>query len=1149
MLRIRGFLPYILIVFFNAFVDLGHKILIQNTLYQTANAEHFSLMSSIINGFILLPYLLLFTPSGFIADKFKKVIVLRITAAAAIPLTIIATWSYFQGYFYVAFGITLLLATQSALNSPAKYGYIKELFGKANIAKANAIVQTTAIIAILAGTFVFSLIFDHYLKLYGLEHNLDRSVIMKAFAPAGFVLILLSSAETLCTFLIPKKVAADPDSTYGFNGYIKGHYLKRYLLETTKSQIVFLCIIGLALFWGINQVMLASYGAYLKEFAGDPSAVFVQSALALGGIGILFGASYAGRVSRGFIETGLIPAASIGICICLFILTHFTNHILILILFFIYGIFGGMLVVPLNSLIQFNAKSSRLGKVMATNNFIQTLFMLGFLIANIVYISLGGNIRVFLLFLVVIAIAATIYSIHKLPQALLRYLLYFVFSKMYRLKVNGLDNLPSTGGVLLLGNHISFIDWAILQIASPRPIRFVMARVYFDKWYLRWLLNKMGVIPISPGRSKTALETVHQGLKNGDVVALFPEGRLCRNGQLGYFHTGFERAAKDSNATIVPFYLLGLWGTSTTYATSRYKRLTKSRRREVSVSFGPGITDSATAVDVKQKVMQLSITAWKNYIASLGTISEVWLERIKQLPNSKTIVDSIGLSLSNLQLFSIILYMRRKMQAELKKQQHIGILLPAGTAGVIGNMTVLLMGKVVVNLNYTTSQKNLLAAISEANIQIIITAKAFIKKLSAKGYDLSELLEQVKPLYIEDFNSPTKKLIIFRNMLMLRLLPLKILKLLFIKKQNSLQVAAILFSSGSESKPKGIELTHRNIIGNAKQISNIFNIEDNDNMLSVLPLFHAFGLTATTIMPLLEGTPIICHSDPTDVVRIARLVHEHKITVMCSTSTLLGMYCRNKKVLPQMLHSLRLVIAGAEKLSEQVRHNFKQKFNLDIYEGYGATEVAPVASANLPDTLISKEWQVQITHKPGTVGLPVPGTAFKIVDPQTLVELPIGSEGMILIGGTQVMKGYLNNPEKTNHVLVPDGDITWYITGDKGYLDEDGFLTIVDRYSRFAKIGGEMISLSAVEQAIENIIDNNDVEIIALNVPDDKKGEKIIILHTGNIDTKKIREGLLTETGSNLMTPSDYIKVETLPKLGSGKKDYATAQNLYFKLM
>ena len=719
-----------------------------------------------------------------------------------------------------------------------------------------------------------------------------------------------------------------------------------------------------------------------------------------------------------------------------------------------------------------------------------------------------------------------------------------MFSKFYRLRVNGLDNLPAIGGVLLLGNHISLFDWAILQVASPRPIRFVMEKVYYDKWYLRWLLDKMNVIPFDKTSPHQAFEQAKSALLKGEVVALFPEGQLCRNGQLGQFHADFEQIIRNTGKPIVPFYLLGIWGTASTFATQHYKRLSKSRTRPVSVSFGAALDDSVDVVLVKQMVTQLSISAWDIYIASLGTIPELWLDRVKQIPNSVALIDSIGLTLTNIQLLSTVLYMGFQWRHLLRKQHRIGILLPAGVAGIIANLTVLFRGKTVVNLNYTSSEQTLLSALKEANITTIITARAFVTKLEQKGYSLDKVLAKVNTIHLEDYRKPSRKLVIFANMMFVRLLPLLLLNFLLVRKHDTNRTAAILFSSGSESKPKGIELSHQNIIGNAKQICSVFNIEEHDKMLSVLPLFHAFGLTATTVMPLLEGTPVVCHPDPTDVVNIAQLIEKYKVSIMCATSTFLSMYCRNKKVLPDMLASLRLVIAGAEKLSTQVRTDFKHKFDLNIYEGYGATEVAPVASANLPNAEASELWQVQVTQKVGTVGLPVPGTAFKIVDPETLEPLPVNTEGMILIGGTQVMKGYLNDPARTEQALIPEGKYTWYITGDKGKLDEDGFLTIVDRYSRFAKIGGEMISLGLVEQKIEKFLNNPDIEIMAVAVPDAKKGEKIILLYTGEIDPKEIRASFIAEPGNNLLIPSKYLAVTDIPKLGSGKKDYASGKLL-----
>jgi acyl-[acyl-carrier-protein]-phospholipid O-acyltransferase/long-chain-fatty-acid--[acyl-carrier-protein] ligase len=1149
MLRTKGSLAYLVMVFLNAFIDFSHKTLIQHTIYLSTNLHPSIWFVVFINACMLLPYLLLFTPSGFIADKFKKTNVLRITAIINILCTLIAAWSYSQGHFVMATIVILLLSLQNVLNSPAKYGYIKEQFGNSDLARGNAIVQAAIIAAIISSTFIFSLLFNGLINHDGLQTSVDKSSILQALSPAGYLLILLAIIESVCTFLLPSKSAADSSSQYHFENYVKAGYLREYLNKATRSQVVLLCMVGLGIFWGITQVLLFNYGAFLQISMINTSLLFAQSAVIFGGIGMLLGAIIIGRVSRGFIETSLIPIAAFGICLCILLLTHVRSHFIICCLWIIYGIFGGFIVVPLNALIQFNARDSWLGKTIASNNFLQACCIASFVIISIIYRDLGGNMRYLLYLLCLFSLGCSIYIFNKLPQVLIRYLLYFLFSKFYRLNVNGLNNLPSSGSALLLGNHISFFDWAILQVASPRPIRFVLTLKDYDKWYFRWLLKKMNTILINSEMKKDDIRLIRQALIDGDLVALFPENRLCRNGQLGHFYNDFEEVVKNTDAPIIPFYLLGLWGAATTHATEHYKKLSKSRTRAISVSFGNVVENNMTALELKQKIIELSIVAWKNFVTSLGTIPDVWLDRVKQIPRSLCLIDSMGLKLNNIQLFSTVLYARQRIKHLIKPSQNVGVLLPAGAGGIIANLTVLMMGKTVVNLNYTANEKNIKMMLADANIKSVITAKPFLKRLEEKGYSFATLLSDVSVIYIEELSTPLRKLAILRNMIFIRLMPLNFLRKLLIYKHNSLQTATIMFSSGSESKPKGVELTHRNIIGNAKQCSNVFNMEEHDKMLTVLPLFHAFGFTVTTIMPLIEGTPMICHPDPTDVVAVANLITQYKVTVMCATSTFLGMYCRNKKLLPPMLASLRLVIAGAEKLSEKIRHDFKQKFDLDIYEGYGTTEVAPVASTNLPDAIEDDKWQVQISQRIGTVGLPLPGTAFKIVDPDTLEELPLSEEGMILIGGTQVMKGYLHDPEKTRQVLVPDHDITWYITGDKGKLDKQGFLTIVDRYSRFAKIGGEMVSLSAVEQRIEKIINNNDIEIMAINVADDKKGEKIILLHTGEIDPKIIREKLAKVAGSNLMIPANYIKVDNIPKLGSGKKDFAGGKILLQSLM
>lgn len=1146
--KTRGFIPFLLVAFFNAFLDLGHKVLIQNTLYQTSGPHEYTILSATVNAFILLPYILLFTPSGFLADKFAKASVLRITALINIGIALLMTVCYYLGLFWLAFIFTLIFGTQSAINSPAKYGYIKEAFGKRAIAQANAYIQAVVIIAILAGTFVFTLLFAWLLHWHHIPATADKTTVLQAFAPLGFLLVLLAITEAILAFRLPQQAAADPNSTYTLQDYVQAKKVRGYLHDVSQQAIIRICIIGLSVFWAINQVLLAGYGAYLKQYTDYHSVIFAQGSLAIAGIGVLLGAMYAGRSSRGFIETGLIPLGCIGVTIGLFLMPHLTGSISILALFLIYGFFGGLLIVPLNALIQFHAPKNRLGKVLAANNLAQNIAMLSFLIATILLTESGANAVIIIVIMSIIALVGTVYAIYRLPQSLVRYVVYYLVYKFYRVSVWGLDNIPSRGGVLLLGNHTSYLDWAIIQITCPRPVRFVMNRQIYNKWYLKQLFRAFKVIPISTTGSKTSLDNIRSALDNGDVVAIFPEGFLSRNGQLGSFHPGFEKAATGLDITVIPFYLRGLWGSMTSLAPKRQR--VRANLRDISITYGEAVDPNIQAATLKNKIFELSIKAWSEYSASLTSIPDRWVDRAKAMGNQICLIDSSGKALSHHELLSAVGYFSRRLKPACKEQHNIAILLPPSAAGVITNLAILCLAKTVVNINYTTHPDNILYNLNNASVKIIITSELFIHKLQQRGIDLASVLADHTIIYLENLRGDYYKAALLFQLLKVKLLPRWLLKKCMLRTAKVSDVAAILFSSGSEGRPKGIELTHRNILGNSKQIISVLNPKPNERILCILPLFHAFGLASATLMPLLEGIGIICHPDPTDSVTIGKLAYQHQATILIGTSSFFSLYVRNKKLDSLMFKNIRLVIAGAEKLNHNVMRAFKDKFGLTIYEGYGTTEVAPVASSNFPDILCSDDWHVQKTHKVGTVGLPLPGSAFRIVDPDTLEPLPIGTPGMILIGGTQVMKGYLNDPIKTNQVLIRDGDITWYKSGDKGFLDADGFLTIVDRYSRFAKVAGEMVSLSAVERQVTTVIDHPELDLMIVAIADARKGEQLVLLYTANdLSADQLRQQLLASDINKLMLPAHYLLLDELPRLGSGKKDYVRAKQVARELL
>ena len=1143
LFRIAGFLPYVLMIFLNAFVDLGHKIVIQNTLFKTYDGDAQILLTAIVNALILLPFVLLFTPSGFLADRFPKNRVMRASAWAAVGLTLCITLFYYLGWFWPAFAMTFLLAAQSAFYSPAKYGYIKELVGKEALATANGWVQATTTTAILAGIFVFSILLEG--RLAGATFD-TPDAIMGLIAPLGWALVLCSVVELAIAYRLPR---TSEGGALGFDWgrYASGRYLRDNLRAAWDNQVIWLSIVGLSIFWAISQVILAAFPAFAKETLGETNTVVIQGMLACSGVGIILGSIIAGRVSRNHIETGLIPVGAIGIALALFLLPGLGSSWAHALNFLVLGVLAGFFLVPLNALIQFNAGESGLGRVLAANNFVQNLVMLGFLGLTVLaaWLEVGG--LVLMLALAVIALGGALYTIHQLPQSLVRFLIGRLMATRYRLNVIGLKNMPAQGGVLLLGNHVSWIDWAMVQLASPRPVRFVMERWIYERWYLRWFLDFFGVVPISRASSRQAIQTITQLIDAGEVVCLFPEGTLSKNGQLSEFKRGFELSARAAGSgVILPFYQRGLWGSRFSYASGKLRTNRRQGRvREVIVAFGSPLPLESGAERVKQAVFELSVTSWRAYVETLPTLPAVWLETAKRDPGAPAIVDSVGTTLTNRRLLTAVALFARRIR-RLAPEPAIGLLLPASSAGAIANLAALLAGKAVVNLNYTASPEALQASVEQAGVRHVITADRFLRKLEQRGIDPAAALPGVTLHPMEGLRARIGRVEALLVMGLTSLLPAAAIGRLFGHPSRPDDTAAILFSSGSEGTPKGIELTHRNILANVRQISDVLNTERDDVLLANLPLFHAFGLTATTFMPLLEGVPMVCHPDPTDAVGTAKAIARYRATVLCGTSTFLRLYARSPKVHPLMLQSLRIVVAGAERLAPEVREGFALKFHKEILEGYGATETTPVASVNVPDALETDTWKVQTGSRPGTVGMPLPGTSFRIVDPVTLETLPPGADGLILIGGVQVMKGYLGAPGKTAEAIVELDGRRWYKTGDKGHLDTDGFLTIVDRYSRFAKLGGEMISLTAVEDSVRKALEQPDLELVAVNVPDERKGERIVLLvavETG-LDAESLRRAMLANGANPLAIPSEVRSVDTIPKLGSGKTDFGSARRL-----
>jgi len=1152
---------FLAIIALNVLVDIGHKVTLQNIVFKTFDGTEQIILTTIINALIIIPFILLFSPSSFISNKYPKDKIIKTSAFIGMILSAGMVFAYLNGLFFVSFGILFLLGIQSAIYSPAKYAYIKILYGKDNLAKGNSHVQATVTFFILFSLTMFSFLFENSYS-FAKTDLISPDILLNSFLYISQIILGLSIFEFILSLKFKTTEKTNSEMKFSLPDYFQLKLLKKNINILKNTNGILLSIIGLSILMGITQGLLAVFPAYAQEFLHIDNVLEINGLWAMAGLGMILGSFIYSKYSTEYIELGTVPIGGLGVTTTLFLMTILDSYFLLSIDFIFFGIFGALFIVPLNSFIQFNAEDKSEGSVLAGNNWVQSVFFLIILSATTLFATFNINsLNILYIFTFILAIGS-LFTLKTLPQSLIQFVLSAIIKMRYKLTVHGIKNIPSEGPVLFLGNHISFLDWAIVQMSSPRSIKFVMDKKIYNKWYLKYILNWFGAIPIASGGSVSAMKTIAQELDKGHCVCLFPEGAITRNGSLSEFKKGFEKIlefTENKDIKIIPFYLHGLWGTVFGRANDYYVKKV-DRYFEVSISFGETVKKDISAVEIKKRIFDLSITSWNAFIEGTGTLADEIIKRAKFRGNQFSMADTTGLSLSGHKLLGLSVTLRNILEKRIKGQ-NIGLILPSTVIGNVTNLSTLMLGKTLVNLNYTSTIESLVAAAELADLKTIISSKKFIDKIKGKGFDLTPLLNKVEVIYLEDLKEEMTKPKILLNIIKTRLCTHEMISKIWVKNTKMNDTVAILFSSGSEGTPKGIELTNKNIIGNIKQVSNILDLNEDDVIIGNLPIFHAFGITVTTLLPMVEGIPVVSHPDPTDGLNIAKLAFKYKATVLIGTSTFLRLYTNNKKINPLMFESLRLVISGAEKLNEKVRLAFKEKYNKDILEGYGATETTPVASVNIPNKL-SPEFNLQVGNKQGTVGMPVPGSSMKIVDPQdleeyrtsliideksglkhNLVELKAGEEGMILIGGTQIMKGYLKNPEKTREALIMIDGSNWYITGDKGRLDEDGFLTIVDRYSRFAKLGGEMVSLTSVEDKVSKIMDNEEFDCMAINLPDVKKGEKILLIYTG-VD-EDIMPKLKSGFENKLMLPYKALQVEDIPKLGTGKKDFKTAKVKY----
>ncbi|QKF64111.1 acyl-[ACP]--phospholipid O-acyltransferase [Campylobacter corcagiensis] len=1132
LFKLRGFLVFTTIVLLNASIDLGHKITIQNTLVKSFTGDTLVTLTALVNLLILLPYVACFSLSGFINDKFSRTLVSRYAAASEIIFTAFITIAYFNGWFYFAFAMTILLAIQSAIYSPAKYSLIKQIVGEKNLGPANGVIEAVTIIAILASSLVFSIVFENFAVVSD-----NPGEIMKSVWFIGLILFITSSTETFLAYRLPYFKPTNKEAKFKPVKYITFGYLRENLSLIFKDKNIWLAVLGLSIFWALSQLIIAVFPAHYKFMSTDDNVIIIQLILAISALGLVFGSVFAGHCSKNHIELGLVPLGAALLFASLFMFANAHSLLMLVVCSISFGFAGGIFIVPLNANIQLFSKDDHMGRTIAASNFIQNIFMVGFLVIAIFFSTIKMSTTNIFLLASFTALLVAVIAFYVLKNISVRIIVLPFFKLFYTIRSHGLENIPKSGSALLLGNHITWIDWLFIQMVVKRPIKFVMHVRFYEGLGVKWLLKFFGAIPIGGSSSRSAFETISEELKNGSLVCLFPEGHMTRNSRMYDFQKGFEVAINGTNAPIIPFHMKGFWGSFWSLANKDFKKRTKKQRfrRILAISFGEMMPSGSNALEVKEAVKKQSFYSWDLYLKEQKPPHLQFLDSVRRNLFKVNIVNFDGKEVRGFAFLTAVLMFIKKLDM---KGENIGILLPPSVACSALNLAIFSQKKRAVNLNYTMGDAMLEKCVNKAKIKVIFSSRKFIEKLENRGLIINENVKS-RIYYLEDLADIVSKFDKISTALTAIFMPKFLINALYFDSVKLNDDALILFSSGSEGEPKGIVLTHKNLVANTKQIADLLASPKNEVMFASLPVFHTFGLTVTMLYPLVEGIKSVCVADPTDAYTVGKMACKYKATIMFGTSTFYRLYIKQRKLAPAMFDTLRYAVAGGEKLNSDVKKEFRLKFGISLLEGYGTTETGPVISVNLPNEIDEGTFKERIFERPNSVGIALAGTIVKIVDKE-FNELDLGESGLILVAGHQVMKGYYES-DKEWRVKI-DG-FTYYNTGDIGYVDERGFIFITDRLSRFAKVGGEMISLAAVEESLRDSFSEDEM-IAATNLDDDKKGEKIILLYVGKKKKEELYEIVNGSSLAPIARPSEVIKVRSIPVLGTGKVDLKGLKNL-----
>ena len=1115
LLKAKKFLPFFLTQFLGALNDnvLKLSVLTLIAFHLVHGAAQNQIYQSLGAGLFTLPFFLFSAVAGQWADKYEKAILMRYVKSIEVVLMLLAGVALYRESIPLMMTIIFFIGFHSAFFGPLKYGILPEHLHERELLAGNGFVDAATFIAILIGTLLGSLLIPE-----------DATFLKTGLKFAGVTLVGFAILGLISSFFIP---LANKPATSNIKIELNIFRSAYTLFKKSKEYpSVFAAILGISWFWFLGATLLTVFPSYVQYTLNADKNVFTLF-LALFSIGIASGSLLVNRHLKGKITTqcALISAVTMSLFIIdLYFNSQYPfNNTQSLTLFlssgkgwqisadiFFLSVCGGIYITPLYAIIQKYSPSEWCSRMIAVNNIMNSAFMVGSAIWVAVLTLLKINITTVLLTLTIGNIFFGLLLNKYTETTRIKRILTFVLKFLYRVEVKGIKNYQQAGErFLILLPYTSFMDMLLLTLFLPDSLGVVLEKSWENKFWMKYFLSwtKVSFIEaFNPMAPRSILESA----KANPKFVLTPESYVMRDLPL---KKTIEISGFVARKALAPLLPIRISGTLFLPFSRRNDTVPRCFFPKVVIHIDPLISLAGkNKRQIEQVIshqlaeMFFSVLPWKNSLfKQLLEMRAIYPKRIIAEDMQKKI------SYNTLVLQSFVL--GSAMAKQSKQGEYIGVLLPTTVTSAVCFFALQAFGRIPALLNFSLGAHSLIAACKLAKIKIIYTSTAFVEQIQLES-SINALKELgITIVFLEEFKEKISLLNRAEGIMRYTFsFPV------YVKPETP---AVILFTSGSEGAPKGVALSHQNLLANTYQLASCVDFSSRDHLFNALPIFHCFGLTAGMILPLSQGFGVFLYPSPLHYKMIPEWVRKAGATFFLATDTFLKGYANYTHL--HHFEQVRGIFAGAEKVKEETLKTWKHTFETPIFEGYGMTEAAPVIAVNN-----------HLRYKEGTVGCLLPGMQHRLEPVEGL-----SKGGRLWISGPNVMLGYLNE-EGGITPLSHDG---WYDTGDIATVDDEGFMTLLGRARRFAKIGGEMISFSAVENVLTNLWPEHLHAV--LSKPDERKGEVLVLL-TNNPEAKRevIVHYMRKNGHAEILTPKKIIILPEMPLLATGKIDYVALKEI-----